>query len=113
MVIPKDIETLIEDISAAQAYEVIKALGNPKVQVFSNGLLYNIADVIAEDGGMKAKYIGPFQFWGGPVTMLRYYTGNLYMLLCDRILDVIANHGYRAARECICIPQKEKVRVWL
>jgi len=113
MVIPREIEILIEDVLAAQAYEIIKALGNPKVQVFSNGLLCNVADVVVDEGNYKAKYIGPFQFWGGPKTRLRYYTGNLYTLLCDRILDVIANHGVQAARECICLPSKERVKVWL
>ncbi len=117
MKLPKEIEQLVRDITATAAYEVIKNLGNPKVNVFSQGQLFDVSDIVAEEGvrDLKARDVGPFLFWGGPPQHLKYYSGNLYTLLCDRIFDVIQAHGIQAARECIClpIPERQRVRVRL
>ena len=115
MKIPCEIEVLIKYITALQAYEIIKALGNPRVQVFAKGLIHDISTIV-EDEGIKyklAKEVGFFRFWGGPPNKLAYYDGTLYTLLCDRILDTMQAHGYTAVREVICLPTRERVRVCL
>ena len=105
---------MIQDITAPQAYTIIKALGEPSISVFSKGQLFDIRDVILEDTVKHqiARNVGPFLFWGGPPKHLKYYRGTLYTLLCDRLLDKIQAHGVQAAREVICIAPK-KVHVWL
>lgn len=115
MNIPEVIRSLIKDISAPQAYEILRLIGNPSVTVFSNGLVYSVKNVVAEESvrGQKAASVGPFTFWGGPPTSLRYYDGTLYTLLCDRLLSLIQAHGVNAAREICCLPKPEKVKVWL
>ena len=115
MNLPDSIALLIQDIPATQAFEIIKNLGNPKVNVFSNGQLFNVEDIVAEDGvkSLRACDVGPFLFWGGPPKKLKYYNGNLYTLLCDRIMDRIQTRGLQAALEVISAPMLERVRVCL
>jgi len=104
MRIPTHIEMLIKYVSVGQAYEIISVLGNPRVNVFQNGLLVDIKDIAEKDEFRycPARTFGPFMFWGGPCTSLRYYKGTLYTLLCDRLLDVIDKNGEQAAQESIC-----------
>jgi hypothetical protein len=108
---------LITGINAIQAYQIIRNLGNPKVHIFASGKLYEVAELVTEDcvRGIQATEVGPLMFWGGPPKRLQYYTGNLFTLLCDRILDRIQVNGYQAAREAICHPQpaENKVKVCL
>ncbi len=116
MNLPYSIQVLIENISAPQAYAIIAAMGNPNVNIFSQGLTHPLQEVVAEESvrWQKATSVGPLTFWGGPPGMLRYYQGTLYTLLCDRLLDLIQAHGVPAAREICCVTQpKEKVTVWL
>jgi hypothetical protein len=115
MKLPKYFESLIAEITAIQAYEVIKNLGNPKVNVFSNGQLFDVCDIVSEDGvcNLKASDVGPFLFWGGPPKRLQYWPGTLHTLLCDRIMDAIQVKGIEAVRTAICQPMRERVRVRL
>ena len=114
MIIPNSLLALIHNISSVQAYEIIKNLGNPNVSVFSNGQMFNLSDLVKDESirDSKAIDVGPFLFWGGSPTRLKYYQGSMYTLLCDRILDVIQAHGVQAVREVITTtPTRVRVRV--
>src|SRR5208337_1313559 len=113
MQIPADILNLIHGTSAKNAYDIIEALGHPDVHVFANQSLWKVKDIVNSEKWESAKNIGPFMFWGGSPTHLKYYKGTLYTLLCDLIFDAILARGIEETKKIIYSTQPTRERLCL